>query len=173
MGTLESRSIMSKNFPRLCFPKFQLTKFMRVTLTTTSHMRPRARDHHTSSTLIGEKGGAGPSSLHATLEGPTEYVNARWICSLPGFLHDIEWIMFHGHLDCFQKPSLAGRPNTKPLGDHGTLSTHNHWFILFHDVWGPVWIKIHWNSIWLKAQSHMFYNHHKATPGPSLIRCRN
>ena len=48
--------------------------------------------------------------------GPTEYVNARWMESLHGFLHGIEWIMFHGHLDCFQKPSLGGRPNTK-LGD--------------------------------------------------------
>ena len=41
-----------------------------------THMRLRARDHYTSSTLIGGKGGAGPSSLHTTLEGPTEYVNA-------------------------------------------------------------------------------------------------
>jgi hypothetical protein len=39
----------------------------------------RARDHSTSSTLVGGKGGAGPSSLHAMLEGPTEYVNARWM----------------------------------------------------------------------------------------------
>ena len=38
-----------------------------------------SRDQCTSSTLIGGKGGAGPSSpLHTTLEGPTEYVNARW-----------------------------------------------------------------------------------------------
>ena len=43
----------------------------------TSHMRLRAPDHYTSSTLIGRKGGAGPSSLHTTLEGPTECVNAR------------------------------------------------------------------------------------------------
>jgi hypothetical protein len=32
-----------------------------------------ACDHCTSSTLIGGKGGAGPSSLHTTLEGPIEY----------------------------------------------------------------------------------------------------
>ena len=44
-----------------------------------SHTRLRARDHYTSSTLIGGTGGAGPSSLHTTLEGPTEYVNARWM----------------------------------------------------------------------------------------------
>ena len=73
----------------------------------------------TSSTLIGVKGGAGPSPLHTTLEGPMEYVTARWMYSLHGFLSDIPWIMFHGHLDYFQKPPLGGRPNTKP-GDHGT-----------------------------------------------------
>jgi hypothetical protein len=32
----------------------------------------------------------------------------------------LEWIMFHGHLDYFQKPPLEGRPKTKPE-DHGTL----------------------------------------------------
>jgi hypothetical protein len=32
----------------------------------TSHMRPSARDHYSSSTLIGGKGGAGPSSLRTT-----------------------------------------------------------------------------------------------------------
>ena len=38
-------------------------------------MRPRARDHYTLSIRIGGKGGAGPSSLHNMLEGPTEYVS--------------------------------------------------------------------------------------------------
>jgi len=36
---------------------------------TSSHTRLRAHDHYTSSTLIGGKGGAGPSSLPTTLEG--------------------------------------------------------------------------------------------------------
>ena len=45
-------------------------------LRATSHTRLKARDHYTLSTLIGGKDGAGPSSLHVTLEGPTEYVNA-------------------------------------------------------------------------------------------------
>jgi hypothetical protein len=48
-------------------------------LGATSHTRLRARDYYTSSTLIGGKAGAGPSSLHTTLEGPTEYVNPRWM----------------------------------------------------------------------------------------------
>ena len=62
--------------------------------------------------------------------------------------------MFHGPLDYFQKPPLGGRPNTKP-GDHGTLNTRNCWFILYYHTWGPAWIEIHWNSIWLRVQSHM------------------
>ena len=49
---------------------------------------------------------------------------------------------------------IGGRPSTKP-GDHGTLNAHNRWFILFYHVWEPAWIECHWNSIWLKALSHM------------------
>jgi hypothetical protein len=62
-------------------------------------------------------------------------------------------LCFHGPLDYFQKPLLGGRLNTK-LGDHDTPNPHNRWFILFYHVWGAVWIEIHWNSIWLRAQSH-------------------
>ena len=62
--------------------------------------------------------------------------------------------MCHGHLDYLQKPPLACRPSTK-LGDHGTLNAHNCWFNLFYHVWGPAWIEIHWNSIWLRAWSDM------------------
>jgi hypothetical protein len=80
----------------------------------------------TSSTLIGGERGAVPSLLHITLEGPTEYVNGMQdgCVRLHGFLHGIKWIMFHGHLDCFQKPPLGGRLNTK-LGDHGILNARN------------------------------------------------
>ena len=48
-------------------------------LRATSHTRLRACDHCTSSTLVGGKGGAGPSSLHTTLEEPMGHVNARWM----------------------------------------------------------------------------------------------
>ena len=54
----------------------------------------------------------------------------------------------------FQQSPLGGRPNTK-LGDHGTLNAHNHKLILLYQVWGPTWIDIHWNCIWLRAWSHM------------------
>ena len=50
-----------------------------VTALATSYTRLRAHDHCTLSTPIGGKGGAGPSSLPTTLEGPMEYVNARWV----------------------------------------------------------------------------------------------
>jgi hypothetical protein len=53
--------------------------FVYCKLRVTSHTRLRARDHYISSTLIGGIGAAGPSSLHTTLEGPTECVNARWM----------------------------------------------------------------------------------------------
>jgi hypothetical protein len=61
---------------------------------------------------------------------------------------------FMGTWIIFQKPSLEGRPHTKP-GNHGILNAHNCWFILLYHVWGPTWIKIHRNSIWLRALSHM------------------
>lgn len=35
------------------------------------------------------KGGACPSSFHITVEGPTEEVSVRWMCSLTRFLHGI------------------------------------------------------------------------------------
>ena len=40
-------------------------------LRATSHTTLGARDRYTSSTLIGGKGGAGPSSFHTALEGQT------------------------------------------------------------------------------------------------------
>ena len=124
-----------------------------MTLRATSH-ETESPWPFTLSALIGGKGGAGPSSLHTTLEGPTDQVSARWMKTLHSFLRGIQWIMFHGHLDYFQNPSLGVRPNTKP-GDRGTPNAHNRWFILSYHVWGPRWIEIHYNSIWLGTRSRM------------------
>ena len=47
-----------------------------------------------------------PSSLHTTLEGPTEYVTARWMYSLHGFLfHGIEMDHVSWSLGLFSKPT--------------------------------------------------------------------
>jgi hypothetical protein len=35
-----------------------------------------------------------------------EYVNARWMYSLHGFLHGIKWIIFLNHLEYFQNQLL-------------------------------------------------------------------
>jgi hypothetical protein len=94
----------------------------------TSHTRPRAHDQYTSNTLIGGKGGAGPSSL----EGPTEYVNARWMyidscMALNGSCFMVTWTAFKNHL---------------LKVDHGTPKTHNCLYIPFYNVWGPARIEI-------------------------------
>ena len=141
-----------------------------MALRATSYTRLIAHKHCTLSTLIGGKGGAGPSSLPRTLEGPMEYVNARWVWSLHGFLHGIEWIVFHGHLDCFQKPPLGGRPNTIP-GDHGIPNAHDCWFILFYHVRGPAWIEVHWNNIRLRVRSHMASHWTSGSMIPRFWRC--
>ena len=62
---------------------------------------------------------------------------------LYGFLHGIEWIMFHGHLDCFREPPLGGRPNTKS-GDQWH-SKRSHPFI--YSIISCVRIRINRNSL--------------------------
>ena len=124
-------------------------------LRATSHTRLSAYDLYTSSTLIGGKSRAGPTSLHTTLWG----INGVCECKMDAKAtwnptwHQMDHV-FTVTWTIFKKPSLGGRPITKP-GDYGTPNTHNCWFILFDHMWGPAEIKSHWNSIWLRAQSHM------------------
>jgi hypothetical protein len=112
-------------------------------LRATSHMRPRARDHYTPSTLIGGKGGVGPSSLHTTLEKPTEYMNARFeepmkymnarltiymdsYMALNGSCFVVIWIIFKNHL--LEVDLTQNRETT------GTLNAHNRWLIPVYRV---------------------------------------
>ena len=98
----------------------------------TSHTRLGARDQYNSSTLVGGKGGAGPSSLHhTTLEGPTEYANARWMSSLHGFLHGINWIVFHGHLDHLLEVGLT--QNQEAMALRTFTSVDLFYFIMYED----------------------------------------
>ena len=36
---------------------------------------------------------------------------------------------------------------------HGIPNAHNRCFVLFYHAWGSTWIKIHWNSIWLRTRT--------------------
>ena len=128
MSTYENPFVKELDFFVFCifYFKIQLHKYpslsdqtILIGVRATSHMRLRARDRYTSSTLIGGKGGAGPHSLlHTTLEGPTEYVceckmdvKSTWIHTWHQMDH-VSWS--HG---LFSKFALGGRPHTKP-GDH-------------------------------------------------------
>ena len=73
---------MGRSSNRFVFRKGTVLKIVRHAkgqVRATSHTRLGALDHYTSSTLIGGKGGRVQSSLHTTLEGPMEFVNARWM----------------------------------------------------------------------------------------------
>ena len=131
---------------------------IRTFLRATSHTRLRARDRslHFKHSHWWKRRSRTKFASHHTwgANGVYKWMQDGIKVFLHGFLHGIEWIMFYGHLDYFQAPLLGGRSNTKSE-DYGTLNAHNRWFILFYHVWGPTWIKIHWNSIWLRARSHM------------------
>ena len=113
--------------------------------------RATSRTRNTSNTLIGVSGGAGPSSLHTTLEGPTEYVDTRWMYDLHGFLHGIKWIMVTWTIFRNYLLEVGLTQNLETMA----LRTLTHWLILFYHVWGSAWIEIHCNSIWLRDRSHM------------------
>ena len=120
-------------------------------LRATSHTRLRACDHYTSHWWKTRNGSKFVSHYARGTNGVCECkldVKSAWISTW----HRMDHV--NDHLDYFQKSRLGGRSNTK-LGDHGTPNTHNCWFILFYHMWRPTWIEIHWNSIWLKARSHM------------------
>jgi hypothetical protein len=75
------------------------------------------------------------------------YMDSYMTSNGPCFM--VTWIIFKNHI--FE----SNRPNTNP-GDHGTRDAYNRWFILFHHMWKPTWIEIHWNNIWLRA--HVTYD---------------
>ena len=101
----------------------------------TSHPRLAARDHYTSkhSRWWKRRSRSEFATSHYArgTDGVYMWMQDGWIPSLHGFLRGIEWIVFHGHLDYFQRPPLGGRPDTKPVGDHGSPNVHNCWVILF------------------------------------------
>ena len=59
----------------------------------------------------------------------------------------VTWTMFKNHL---LEVGLTQNRETVAL-----RMLTNCWFILSYHVWRPACLEIHWNSIWLRAQSHM------------------
>ena len=118
-------------------------------------MRLRARDHYTSSTLIGRKGGAGPSLLHTTLDGPTEYISK---CKM-----DVKstWI------PTWRQPDHVFMVTCFIILEVGLTQSREvvalQIFILFYHVWGHARIEIHGNCIWLKI-GHIWL--HTTLEGP-------
>jgi hypothetical protein len=78
-------------------------------------------------------------------DGCKVYMNFYMASTRSWFM--VTWTIFENYL---LEVGLTHNP-----GDHDTPNAHNCWFILFYRVWGPTWIEIHWNGIWLRAQSHM------------------
>jgi hypothetical protein len=96
--------------------------------------------------------------------------------SLHGFLHDIKWIIFHGHLDYFQKPPLGGRLNTK-LEDHGTPKPR--WFIILHSWESSLYCSLlNIISVFTRALTSLhccgfeFLQGWASSPGPAIMACQ-
>ena len=94
-----------------------------------SHMRLRARDCCTSSTLIGGKDGAGPSSLlHTTLEGPTEYVNARW------WMWSLHGSYMASNESCFMTTWIIEKNRLLEVGLTQNWEPTAHWMLATFDL---------------------------------------
>ena len=68
------------------------TTHLLSTLRATSHTRVKACDQYTSSTLIGGKGEAGPSSLHTNVKGEPIFcvMMAGWFCEKSSSIGKVE-----------------------------------------------------------------------------------
>ena len=60
----------------------------------------------------------------------------------------VTWTAFKNHF--LEEVGLTQNQETMAFW---TLTTVG--LLYFYHVWGPAWIEIHWNSIWLMARSHM------------------
>ena len=99
--------------------------------------------------LIGGNRGVGPSSLASHYAWGTNGVSECKTDVKVYMDSYMAWVIFKSH---FLEVGLVQNWETMALL---MLMSHNRWFILFYHVRGPAWIEIYWNSIWLRAQSHM------------------
>jgi hypothetical protein len=101
-----------------------------------SHTRLRAHDHYTSSTLIGGKGGAWPSSLHTMLEGHEVCeckMDVKSTCfptwASIGSCFMVTWTIFRNHL---LEVGLIENRETMALRPLKTIDSF--YFIMFEDL---------------------------------------
>ena len=130
----------------ICIPMTLTIILYSMRFTATSVTRLRAHDHYTSSTLIGGDGSRSKFAwgTNGMQDGCRVYMDSHMASNASCFM--VTWTTFKTH--------LGGRPNTKPK-NHGTPNARNRWFILLFHVWGPTWMGIHWNKIWLRARSRI------------------
>ena len=107
-------------------------------LRATSQTRLRTQNHYISSTFIGGKGGAAPSSLPTTLEGPMEYVNERpWHSS-----RSQQLIYFI--LSCVKIPM-----NRNSLKENLVEGPVTYDFTLHYSPWPHCMIlEVSWDGLW-------------------------
>jgi len=112
----------------------------------TSHTRLRARDHYTWNTLIGGKDRVGPSSLNKSRLRDQRSMWMQYGCKV--------YMDFYmaSNGSCFKNHLLEVGLTQNWETWHSECSQPLVYFILFHHVWDPAWIWIHWNSIWLRAR---------------------
>ena len=127
-------------------------------LRATSHTRLRAHDHYTSSTLIGGKSGAGPSSLHTIssrdqrsmwIQGGCKVYMDSYMAS-NGNCFMVTWIDFNNHL--LEAGLTQNHWETMALRMLTTVGLfysimledpHEHKFVEMAFGWGPGHIRLH------------------------------
>ena len=83
-----------------------------------------------------------------------------------GFLHGIEWIMLHSHLDYFQTNDLLDVRLTK---NRETMALRTHitvdsFYSSMHE--DPAWVETHWNSICGWRSGHIWLHATLEDPWP-------
>ena len=120
----------------------------------TSHTRLRTRDKYTSSALIGGNGGASPSlashyawgtnGVYKWMQDGCNVYMDSYVAS-NGSCFMVPWILFKIHL-----LEVGLTQNRETMGLQTLTTVDLFYFII---LWGHAWIRIHWNSIWLRARN--------------------
>ena len=76
-------------------------------------------------------------------DGCRVYMGSYVASNGPCFM--VTWNVFKNHL-----LEVGRTPDRESVG---FWNAHERWSILFYHVWGPAWIDIRWDGIWLRAWS--------------------